>query len=216
MRIHHLLALAVFAGAGGASQAATLVGDSFDSGVDGWQAVNGATGLSFVASGGDSGGYIAATDSSLAKIWFWQAPSSFLGDLSTAFGGSVSFALQSSRVTTGGQSYPDVRIVGNGVTLAADAGPNPGLTWTPYSVSLTPGVWHLNDLSGALASAADIHSALSNVSSFQIRGDYSPLTRGATTGLDSVVVSDVPEPQTWAMWLGGLLAVGSLARRRRG
>ena len=37
----------------------------------------------------------------------------------------------------------------------------------------------------------------------------------AAMGLDNVVLTAVPEPGTWALMLGGLAAVGGLARRRR-
>jgi hypothetical protein len=56
---------------------------------------------------------------------------------------------------------------------------------------------------------------------------FTPLASGAATLmfhnlggdnqgaiLDNVNITAVPEPQTWALMVGGLLAVGSLARRR--
>lgn len=193
-----------------------LVESTFDSGAEAWTTLNGAKDMAFIASGGHPGGFVTATDDVYGTtLWLWSAPAAYLGDLGLAYGGTVSYVVRTSNATSGGQSAPDVKIKGNGITLAADAGPNPGTGWTAYSLALAPGVWRLDDLSGALATAADIHSALSSVSAFYIRGDYAPLIRGASSGLDSVVIaSPVPEPGTWALGLLGLLGVAGAASRR--
>lgn len=217
MGFARVLMASTLVGACATAQAGVLASSTFDSGTDGWLTMNGAVDLTWVASGGESGGYVMATDSVFGRtLWVWSAPESFLGDKSSAVGGTLSFYQRASNVTRGGNDAADVKIIGNGITLAIDAGPSPGLDWTPYSLTLTPGAWHLGDLSGALASAADIQDALSNVSALYIRGDFTPLIRGASSGLDSVVLaSPVPEPGTAALCLAGLLVGGSLMRRRR-
>jgi hypothetical protein len=216
VRFNQVPAIALLGTLGLSAQASTLVSESFDSGLSGWTAVNGAHDLQAIATGGDQGAYISAADSSLAKAWAFQAPTGFLTALGAAYGGDIGYSLMTSRVTSGGEGTPDLKIVGNGITLVADAGASPGMSWTAYSVALTPGSWHLDSLTGSFADSAQIQSALSGASLFLIRGDYSPLTRGAVTGLDSVVVtSAVPEAQTWAMWLGGIAALGTIVRLRR-
>lgn len=217
MRVDQVLIAGTLAAACAAANADILAASTFDTGTDGWLTKNGAKELSFVASGGESGGFVMATDDVFGStLWLWSAPDPFLGDKSSALDGTLSFSLKASNVTSGGQDAPDVKIKGNGITLAIDAGPSPGLGWTSYNLTLAPGAWHLGDLSGALASAADMQSALSNVSALYIRGDYSPLLREASSGLDSVLLaSPVPEPGSYALWLAGLLVGASLMRRRR-
>lgn len=216
MKVQRTLVSLVLVAGCAAAQGVGAATSNFDSGTEGWTVLNGARDLTFVSSGGESGGFVMATDDVYgATLWLWSAPATFLGDQSASFGGTLSYFAKASRVTIGGQSAPDVKIKGNGITLAADAGANPGLNWTPYSLTLAPGAWHLDDLSGALATEADVRSVLSNVSALYIRGDYSPLIRGASSGLDSVNLSPVPEPAVWVLAIAGLAMVGCAVPRRR-
>ncbi len=105
------------------------------------------------------------------------------------------------------------------MTLTYDLANDPGNgTWTPYSVSLTPGSWHLDSLSGPLASQQDLELVLSNLTRLLIRAEYQ--SGLDTDGLDNVsfangAVGAVPEPSTWAMMILGFAGVGFMAYRRR-
>jgi len=216
MHLKRLLAAAAIAGACASAQAVTLVSSTFDAGTDGWTVINGAQALTWVADGGDPGGYITATDKSPRSTWIWAAPDWFIGNWSTAFGGTLSFALNVTRAGSGGDDLPDIKLSGGGIDLVIDTGasPAPG-GWVPFVVALAPGNWHIGSLTGALAKAADISTVLSNVTSLHIRGEFGVIEHDSGS-LDSVAVtSAVPEPGPWALWLAGGAVVGSLALRRR-
>lgn len=216
MHAHRLVVLAAAGLACVGAQALTLVSSNFDTGTEGWTAINGvqSPGASFVASGGVSGGYVSATDGSPRRVWLWDAPSAYLGDQSAAYGGTLSYAMMlSTQAGDVNDSIPDVKLVGAGLELVADAGARPGLSWTGYTLSLTPGIWHIGTLDGALASAADLMAVLGQLEALRLRGEYSTLARDSGA-LDSVLLASVPEPGTWALALAGLLAIGSRLRRR--
>lgn len=198
--------------AAGAAQAVTLVSSDFDSGSEGWVAVNGATAATWVPSGGVTGGYIQATDSMSEQIWLFQAPTAWLGDRSAAIGGTIDWSLKVSTLASPMTvPYADIKIGSGSLVLAAEAGPSPGLDWTSYSVSFNVGQWRVGDYTGELASAQQIAAVLSNLEFLRIRGEFS----GAidTGGLDHVVMSAVPELPTAALALAGIALLG-LARRR--
>jgi len=192
------------------------ISSSFDADTEGWLAVSGATNFHWIATGGQSGGYVRATDTLDDNIWLFVAPAAYKGDKSSFYDGSLSFYLkQFTPPDPVEQNFGDVKIIGNGITITADVGDDPGADWTFYSVDLKPGAWHLDSIDGALATAADIHTALANLDSLRIRGEYS---RGLDVdGLDTVILSApaIPEPQSYALMLAGLGVLGFLARRRR-
>lgn len=215
MRVATWVCLCVLGGAVSAAQANILRSSDFDTGLDGWRTLNGATDASFVAAGGDPGGFITATEGQIpGRAWVWDAPSSFGGDWSLAYGGTVNYSMKVDTVLGSTDNVADLKLIGTSLTLVADAGAGPGLDWTRYSVLLTPGVWHLDSLDGELATAAQLSAVLANVVDLRIRGEYSPIAKD-TGSLDSVFISAVPEPSTWALWLAGIGAVGAVARRRR-
>lgn len=79
--------------------------------------------------------------------------------------------------------------------------------------------------SASLVATLTDDTASASYTTYQL--NYTPLASGAATLmfhnlggdnqgaiLDNVNITAVPEPQTWALMVGGLLAVGTLARRR--
>lgn len=201
------------------ASALTLAGSGFDSGTDGWFAINGARGFSWIANGGDDGGgYVSAADRDGQTLWFFAAPSAYLGNQMAAYGGSLSFALKSdSNSAPLATPYADVHLLGaNGLRLAYASGVTPGADWTHYSIALVAdGQWHVGALDGPAATAADFAAVLGDLQALRIRGDYRQAVE--TTGLDAVVLSaaPVPEPGSALMLLSGLL-LAPLLRRRRG
>lgn len=196
-------------------QAVTLVGSRFDAGAEGWLALNGVVRQGWQPTGGNPGGYFEASDVGGGQVWVFHAPAAYRGNQLAALGGSLSFELKVTTVAFPmANDWGDVKIGGGGLELVIDAGPSPGLDWTPYSVTLAPGGWRLGNVAGPLATAADFATVLANVDFLRIRGEYSAvLDRG---GLDNVVLATaVPEPATSLLWLSGLAVLSGAARRRR-
>jgi hypothetical protein len=214
MKLSHALIGAAICAAGSASFASTST--TFSDGADGWKAENGATGFNWISTGGVSGGFVQASDTGGNGLWFFDAPAAYLGNESAAYGGTLSYSIQSSPTAPAlVGSYADVQLLGaNGVLLAYGGDSLPGTTWTPYSISLVAnGSWKIGSTTGQAATEAQMVAVLSDLKDLRIRGDYRQSIE--TTGLDSVVLtSPVPEPAAWALMLGGLGAVGGLARRR--
>lgn len=212
-------AAALALGMAAPATALTLAGSGFDDGSDGWFAINGARQFAWVASGGDGGGgYVRASDRDGQTLWFFAAPSSYLGDQLAAYGGSLSFALKSdSSAPPLVTAYADVHLLGaNGLRLAYGSGITPGADWTHYSVALVAdGHWRVGALDGPAATAADFAAVLGDLQALRIRGDYRQAVE--TTGLDAVVLSaaPVPEPASALLWLSGLLLAPLLRRGRR-
>lgn len=194
--------------------ARVLVESTFDTGAEGWKATNGISDRAWVSDGGVPGGHVQATDNGQGTVWFFEAPSEFLGDQRAALGGTLSYWLKVSTLSLPMRNdWADVRIGGNGLVLAVDAGPNPGLAWTPYVVDLRPGAWRIGTLDGPLATAADLETVFAAVDQLWIRGEYSAWWD--TGSLDTVVLSAVPELPTAALAALGLLALGARVSRRR-
>jgi len=214
MNIKQAVAGVVIGVLGPAASAASVISSNFDSNTEGWTGINGVINFHWDPTGGQSGGFVRGRDAGEGTVWLLNAPSAYLGDLSGFYGGNLSFYL---RQFAAPQPFvtplPDVKIIGNGMSIVIDAGADPGNSWTLYSVNLTSGAWHHDTLDGALASAADIQDVLSNVTDFRIRAEYS--SNVDSDGLDTVLLSSVPEPETYALMLAGLGVLGFVARRRR-
>lgn len=193
--------------------AVELATSNFNTDAEGWRALNGVAATGWAASGGVSGGYFWAADSGGGVIWVFDAPAAYLGDQTAALGGTLSFSLIVSTLAAPMASQAaTVRFIGGGLTLAANAGGPPGLDWTPYTLPLLPSSFHVGDLSGPVATAADLSRVFSSVTSLRIRGEYSQLRdRG---GIDNVVMSPVPEPATAALMLLGAAGLAGWRRRR--
>jgi hypothetical protein len=206
---------------------ASAVTSTFNTDTEGWSVVGDQAGpVTWIPTGGSPGGYVSVTDSVVGGTMYFVAPNTYSGDMSSAYGTALTFSLM-QKFSESPDQFPDglgdVILQGNGKTLAyaLTAYPSNGTgsgTWTPYSVSLTVGDWHLGTLDGATATQADIQSVLSNVTSFQIRAEYQ--SGDDTDGLDSVTfgnagVAAVPEPSTWAMMILGFAGVGFMAYRRK-
>lgn len=202
--------LSVFALGAGVSASATVM-STFDTDIDGWLVAGDATSATpqYMAAGGNPGGFVEADDRAAGGIWYWQAPTKFLGDQSAAWGGSLSFDLTQNKLSSQ-LDRDDVILTGGGLTIVFDTANNPGLDWTEYSIDLndTAG-WTLDTAAGAAATAGQIQTVLGNLGTLRIRGEY---VNGSDTGqLDNVILT--PEPASLA-----LLGLGALAmhgRRRR-
>lgn len=190
---------------------------TFDANTQGWTVAGDVAGpVTWFPSGGNPGGYVSAVDSVFGGVMFFIAPSTYLGNKSSAYGTALTFDLiQNFTGSPNPFADNDVLLKGNGLTLAYDLANDPGNgVWTSYSVSLTPGSWHINTIGGALATQQDLQTVLSNLTALQIRAEYR--TGDDTDGLDNVrLTTAVPEPSTWAMMILGFVGIGYLTYRRR-
>jgi hypothetical protein len=200
---------------------ASAATSNFNTNSEGWSVLGDSAGpVTWMSSGGNPGGYVSVTDSVVGGVMYFVAPGAYLGDMSSAYGTALTFDLI--------QNYPespdqfaddDVLLMSSALTLAYDFASYPvNGAWTPYSVSLTAGAWHIGSGSGAVATEAQIQSVLSNLTGLQIRAEYQ--TGADTDGLDTVSFGTsesgaAPEPSTWAMMILGFCGLGFMAIRRR-
>lgn len=194
------------------AQAATLVSSTFDNGTDGWVVDDFISGTSVIytptyfSTGGNPGGYIQETDRTTGG-WVFKAPTKFLGDMSAAYNGILSF--DSKMPLKGVESNEDdVAITGAGYTLLFNNPNNPGVNWTSYSISLNEAAgWKVLGTNIA-PTQSQMLAVLSSLNDLRIRGEYS--NGSETVGLDNVVLSSasqsVPEPTSTL----GLLALGAV------
>ena len=207
-----------------AAPVAAQVTSTFSASAEGWNAVDvslsgpydvltgGPYSVMHSTPGGNPGGFIGLSDTVNGDgVYYFQAPAAFLGDQSAFYAGNLTF---STRPTYTSPAIPyvdaDVILIGGGLTLVADAGPEPipGV-WTSYTVPLSEVVFRKDSLAGAVPTPAEVQTVLSNLTALRIRGEYG---NGDDAGaLDSVILM-VPEPSTTA---SAVLAAASLPLRRR-
>lgn len=185
---------------GAASGQEILAQSTFDADLEGWsiRTNNSNTGCDLTAlvtrtptwesSGGNPGGFIQAVDPAESRTAFWHAPAGFLGDQSSAYGGTLSYDLKQS-ATSSQYNEIDLVLEGGGIRLVFDTAYNPRTTWTHYDVPLETSVgWRVTTCDGPFATEAQIRQALGDVTMWLIRAEY----RGGpdTDGLDNVVLAE--------------------------
>lgn len=206
------IAAVVFAGSASAQAIST-----FDIDAEGWGTANDGINLAWESAIGNPAGSISADDRGSGTIWYYVAPTQFLGDQSEAFGMTLSFDILGIR---GGQtSIPnpaDVILLGaNGDEVGVNLDYNPNLDdWTTQSVTLnTSADWrNVTSLSGGslgseVATNDRIAAVLADLSGLWIRGEFTN-TANDSTALDNIVL--VPAPSAAALLTG----LATLRRRR--
>ena len=206
--------------------ATTLAQSNFDSGTEGWTIFADGVNLTHHASGGNSGGYISITDALLGPTFGFVAPAAFLGNQSSAYGGSLRFALNQEG-TGVPVDHEDVTLSGAGLTLIFDNSINPAFApnWSSYDVLLLASAgWKVDNLAGVAATEGQLQQVLGSLDFLKIRGEF----QGAyadTGSLDSVSLdsapssapgasSNVPEPSSLTLMGAGISLVFSIVRRK--
>lgn len=214
MKPSTLVRLSALAGLAFASVSAQAVISTFDTGTEGWTAQGDVEHpIEWSATGGNPGGHVVIDDRTVGGVTYFVAPAAFLGNKSAALGTNLTFDIM--------QVYPgspnqfdssDVMLQGGGTTLVYNAGSNPpNNVWTSYAVPLSAPGWKVNALDGAAATTEQFAAVMGNLSALKIRAEFQT---GSDFGhLDNVAL--VPEPETWAMLLAGLVGVGFAAGRGR-
>ena len=203
----------------GATQAAQAAPSStFDAGNDGWTVSDtnppfDSFGGSFTPDYDEAGQFIRYTDPS-SMSFFFEAPDSFLGDLSAYYGGVLRYSQTLSVQTPQWRDDPDLVLVnGSGLVLVYQNPNQPGTGWTDYAVSLSAGSWRVGALDGSFATGAQMQAVLGDLQRLRIRGEYiSGVVE--TTALDNVSISAVPEPASWAFMLAAAGVLSDALRRR--
>jgi len=207
-----------------AARADAIVMSAFDTDSEGWNAVslnasNSASGtihtVTWNATGGNPGGHISRTDP-LSNTTYFNAPAQFLGDMSAALGGTLTYDVRH----TGGSLFnaADVILVGGAspLYLVYDAA-QPTTAWTPFTIPFSAGQWRVGTLSGAFATQQQLTDVLSALTALRIRSEY---INGSDTGyLDNVSINapdpePTPEPAALALMGTGLAACAFIARRK--
>lgn len=155
--------------------AATIIRSTFDTGTEGWQVVGDAQAGSvlptWIATGGNPGGFITADDDVAGGVWYWQAPPHFLGNRAVAYQTNLTFGLRQSATDSQFDS-PDVILSGAGITLTMDTQTNPGTDWTAFSVALDETAGWLVEATGEPPSASAMQAVLGDLRSLWIRGEF--------------------------------------------
>jgi hypothetical protein len=203
-------------------------GDLFVTSAEGWSAVSinnsgvitGTHAVTWNATGGNPGGHISRTDPQSGSTFYFVAPPSYLGDMSAACGGALTYDERRTAGTTfvGG----DVHLVGGAspLTLVFDSAAMPTTAWTPFTIPLSTGQWHVGTYTGALATEQQIRAVLAALTALRIRGEYVGSTTNETGYLDNVSLNapdpePAPEAASVALMGTGLAGCAFVARRRR-
>jgi hypothetical protein len=181
---------------------------AFNTGAEGWTAVDPTTDYtaSWSSTGGNPGGFLLGTETSpLGGTGYFIAPNTWLGNLSTYAGGTLSYDI---KVVGGTAYFDDVDvIISSGANSASwSSHVNPvGQGWLNFQVQLNNA-----DFTGG-----NLAAILANVTGIQIRGEF--INGAEMEGIDNVKLmsSAVPEPSTWAMLILGFAGLGFMGYRRK-
>jgi hypothetical protein len=206
----------------GPARAGVIASSDFENagdGVDGWTFVSDGSNLQRIASGGNPGGFLQVTDTAAGGTIYFVAPSEFLGNMSSAYNGTLTFDLQQSPAGST-FSNDDLILVGNSITLAFDTPSDPATTpaWTSYSVSLLASAgWKVGSISGVDATELQLQSVLADLTGISIRAEFNG-SDPEVDGLDNVILNSpaaegVPEPGTAGLAAGAAALLLWLKRR---
>ncbi len=142
----------------------------------------------YVAGGGNPGGHVCADDpfTPTGGVWFWRAPSKFLGDVSDAYTRTLTYDLKQS--SEGNPfDWHEVVLIGGGMTLVFDLPGEPGAGWTSFAVPIHESAgWRKDEVAGPAPTHQEMLNVLSSLTDLRIRGEYRV---GPDSGcLDNVVL----------------------------
>lgn len=166
--------------------------ERFDSGLAGWTFYGDARDLTYQPTFGNPDGCIRAIDRNIGQLWGFSPPAPFLGDISCAYGGSLSWDIHTNSFNSGtGSGSGDFEIVGAGMTLVFDL-PTPAIgSWVQRSVQMNENAgWRIDTITGLVPTQAEFRAVLADVTAMRFRLEYS---NNADTGnLDNVVLMGCP------------------------
>ena len=176
-----------------------LARSAFDTNDEGWTFFGDGFNQAHHPGGGDPGGYISVDDQAIWQGCSWQAPAKFLGDVSTAYGGALTFDIKQMNADVDlkprrpGPWGNDLILIGGGLKLLLDISQSPGLEWTPYSIPLDETAdWRRSGSGGPAATRGDFLAVLSDLQALRIRTDHYYPDQWETMGLDNVALYSAP------------------------
>lgn len=143
---------------------------TFDMSTEGWSTGNDATNFIWSGTTGNPPGSIHAADQGTGATWYFVAPPLYLGNLTAYHGGLLGYELRVSANDGSAAGTPDVILNGGGLQLrwfAASPIPN---AWSRYHIPIAAGGWRKTN--GQFPSTLEFQSALGNVTSIWIRGEF--------------------------------------------
>ena len=168
------------------------------------------------ATGGNPGGFIRGFDASGSTggrpFWAFIAPAAYLGDVSAAYGGALSFDLRQDIADGSPFDDDDVTLTGGGFTIVIDAGPTPTAAWTSYSVSMVENAGWVHYGTSQPPTMTEMQAVLGSLSELWIRGEF--IAGNDSADLDNVVVTGMGVPtmsEAALLLLIGLLVLISFA-----
>lgn len=173
-----------------AEASATTIISTFDSDTEGWTEIGDGSGPFWVATGGNPDGHIRVSDNQSSVSWYFGAPPAFLGDVSSAYGSTLSFDLRQSATSNQFSSRDEVTLIGAGMTLIINTHIFPATTWTHYEVVLLPEAGWSHIDTNEQATEAELLAVLSALDELRIRGEFR--TGGDTGYLDNVILDLAP------------------------
>ncbi len=222
-------------------RAGSIAATTFSDGLDSWTAVDVTasgnnttqTGVSYVSSGGNPGGYASFNDAASAGgTTYLVAPSSFLGNYEQkGLDGFGSISFDHIITASGkGDTFDNYEIIlsgpGSNPVTATWIGTMPVLTntgttqnpdfTTPWVTETAPLIQSMWTVTGGTWVGL-----LENVASLEIRvelvdNNHSGVSSTDTEGIDNIVLSTtVPEPRSLIMAVAGFSFVGFMTWRRR-
>ena len=176
--------------------------------------------ISYSGTGGNSGGFISATDTyfespdpapPLCYFWNWRAPIEFVQPIhgASTYGGKLTYSTKMTDEPSGFASNgPDVIITGmtsptTVKTIALD-GVETGLHtgWEQKEVALdTTSNWVENNNPAQLVAPEIVQSVLKSILQLSVRGLYQQTCRvGAGSSIDSIRVTAGANPPSASAW----------------
>jgi alkaline phosphatase D len=202
------------------SNATVVASSDFSANIDGWTLTGdpSSTTPTHFAAGGNPGGYIQGADAVLNNTWYFNAPAKFLGNVSAAYGGALTFDQRANGFFNAPFNWDDIVLTSPALTLFFDiTAPMPQIIpWTSYSVPLAEGPgWSLGGLgTGGMPTQAQFVQVLSNLTGLQIRGEF--FSGFDTSDLDNVaLITAIPEASLLPLMglaLGALIVRAFIAR----
>jgi hypothetical protein len=161
----------------------------FDVDLNRWWVTNDANAPTWIATGGNPGGYAQATDRGDGRYWQFLAPEAFLGNRSFMIDLTLRMDLKASAGGSGGNTGL-CTLSTAGYSLEYFTTTAPSTTWTSYAIPLREGAGWVRQPGATPATRADFQTLLAGITEFRILGEWSASVD--VGGIDNVRLDCVP------------------------